>query len=150
MPQSEFETLVSILPDVEPWEQFVKTLPRSRPLTMQDFYDRWESQEITKDPRFPNRPPQQIGRNDGEQNAYRAFLLGVMSPAEALMFRSLNAVRFDVAFFSALAPAIQALRSRIDECSEELESRMVTLENRIEEVADAADRSTAAVQNPAE
>ncbi len=95
------------------WVEFVEALPAGKAPAYKDVTDRWDTVETVELRTDRNDKTRVTGtmkrsREDGEQNALRAWLLGVMEPAEAEYFGMLT-INVDRLVLLAVVPVLRAL-----------------------------------------
>lgn len=91
----------------ETWEEFMKKMPRGRAPMAADIFHRWETlRPGAADSRRPEREPSMVPAEDGEKNAYLAWLTGVMEKEEAHYFQNVI-LRAEVLVVLAIVPMVQ-------------------------------------------
>lgn len=110
------------------WEEFVERMPPGKAPTLKDIIDRWseyEQQTITRD--GVTRVVRGASRDNGEERAYRAWLLGVMEREEERYFGMLT-LRGDVLVQVAIVPVVRGLLAY----TRGLEAEVSTLSARVQ------------------
>ncbi len=131
------------------WVEFVESMPAGKAPAYKDVTDRWDTVETVELRTDRNDKTRVTGtmkrsREDGEQNALRAWLLGVMEPAEAEYFGMLT-INVDRLVLLAVVPMMRTLAREATGLANNQTAFMKMLEN-----VEAGMRQTAKAQGVAE
>ena len=118
------------------WAEFVKSHPNGKSITIADICMRWcEFETVDKlDSSGKVTGTSKRSKENGEQRAYAAWILGAMEPEEASVFSTLQ-IRVEPLVLLAIVPVVRELKERSDRDAKVL----VGLLERIERL-EAADR----------
>lgn len=132
--------MINIERPKQSWAEFNDQLPKGgRAPGLREIAERWSEREELKgkDDSGAEVVRGVRSKENGEERAYQAFILGVMEPEEARYFGMLD-LRVDVLTRLAVVPVLRDLHTAIEYLSKE---RMTLQENRLIEFQDRLDRA---------